>query len=122
MSISISKRKLRSFGFIVGLLFPLLIGFIFPIIAGHNFRIWTLYIGISLVILALVSPKILRIPFEIWMKIGNFLGFINSRIILGSIALIMKIIGYDPLKRKFNKEKSYREFRKNDKINIEEIF
>ena len=130
MKISSSNKQLRSFGLIVGLFFPFLIGFIMPLIMGHQFKSWTLLVGIPLLLLALISPKILKIPYKLWMRIGNILGFINSRIILGlifiivmqPIALIMKIVGYDPLKQKWNNSKSYREYRKNDMINLHKIF
>ena len=125
-----TDKKLRTFGMLVGFLFPFFIGFVLPKLTGNHFRIWTLIVGIPLFSLALISPKKLKIPYEIWMGIGNFLGFINSRLILGSIflivmqpiALIMKIVRYDPLKHKWNNSKSYREFRKNDKIDLDEIF
>ena len=65
------------------------------------------------------------------MAIGLALGWINSRIILGlifllvlqPISLIMKIVGYDPLrkKRKGN-ELSYRESKKGYEVNLNRIF
>ena len=36
--------------------------------------------------------------------------------------LIMKVVGYGPLRRKPNTLTSYREVRKNDKIDLEKIF
>ena len=64
------------------------------------------------------------------MRIGNLLGFVNSRLVLGAIfvivmqpiSLIMKIVGYDPIKSKWNKSNSYREFRNSDKIDLNKIF
>ena len=64
------------------------------------------------------------------MGLGYILGFINSRLILGivfifmvqPISLIMKIFGYDPLRLKTNNQKSYRENKKNYKINLDNIF
>ena len=125
-----NKNELRNFGIIVGILFPLLIGFILPYFFGHQFRFWTLFIGLPLIIIGLISPKNLKLFYQIWIKIGNILGFINSKIILTSIfvlivqpiALIMKIVGYDPLRRKPNVSVSYREVRKNDNIDLEKIF
>ena len=125
-----NKNELRNFGIIVGILFPLLIGFILPYFFGHQFRFWTLFIGLPLIIIGLISPKNLKLFYQIWIKIGNILGFINSKIILTSIfvlivqpiALIMKIVGCDPLRRKPNVSVSYREVRKNDNIDLEKIF
>ena len=64
------------------------------------------------------------------MLIGLALGWINSRIILGlvfflvlqPIALIMKFVGYDPLKIKKNNERSYRENKKDHKVDLTRIF
>ena len=125
-----NKNELRNFGLFVGIFFPLLIGFILPYLFGHQFRYWTLLIGLPLIIIGLISPKNLKIFYDLWIQIGNVLGFINSKIILSAIfilivqpiALIMKIVGYDPLRRKTNFSVSYREVRKNDKIDLEKIF
>ena len=64
------------------------------------------------------------------MSIGLALGWVNSRLILGlvflfvlqPIALIMRIMGYDPLKIKKNKKSSYREVKTNHEINLNKIF
>jgi len=125
-----STKTYKQFGFIVGILFPLIIGFIIPFFTGHDFRVWTLFIGIALIIFSIFAPNKLRNIYNFWMSIGNILGFVNSRIILGSIfilvlmpiGLFMKIFGYDPLRRKKNKENTYRELRKDGKVNFEKIF
>ena len=44
-----SKKQLRQFGLIVGVLFPLIIGWIIPIITSHSIRYWTLIIGLPLI-------------------------------------------------------------------------
>ena len=64
------------------------------------------------------------------MKIGEILGWINSRIILGlvfvfvlqPIAILMRIFGYDPLRINKNGLTTYKEKRKNNKIDINRIF
>ena len=125
-----NKNELRNFGLFVGILFPVLVGFLLPYIFGHEFRIWTLLIGLPLIIGGLISPKNLKPFYSLWIQIGNLLGFINSKIILTTIfilivqpiSLVMKIFGYDPLRRKHNISLSYREVRKNDKIDLEKIF
>ena len=125
-----NKNQLRDFGLIIGISFPILIGFIFPYFFGHQFRYWTLLIGLPLIIIALIAPKNLNFFYDRWIQIGNLLGFVNSKIILAlifillvqPISLIMKIFGYDPLRRKSKFLLSYREVRKNDKINLEKIF
>ena len=130
MNTSPSKKDLRDFGLLVGLLFPLIVGWLLPILFGHAIRYWTLFIGIPLVFLGIFSPTNLRYFYRKWIGIGNLLGIINSHLILGlifilvmqPIALIMKLFGYDSLRLKKSNSKSYREFRKNDIIDFEKIF
>ena len=126
----IPKKILREFGFLIGFIFPFLIGWILPLIGGHSFRTWTLFISIPSIILAFTKPKLLLYPYRAWMKLGHILGWINSRIILGlvfiiilqPIALIMRILGHDPLRTKKFAQKTYREIKTNHKVNLNKIF
>ena len=130
MDKNISEKLLREFGFLVGFGLPFLIGWIFPALGGHTFRTWTLWISFPSIILAISNPKLLLYPFKAWMKLGDILGWVNSRIILGlvfviilqPIALIMRIYGHDPLRIKNFPQKSYREIKTNKKINLKKIF
>ena len=126
----IPKKILREFGFLIGFIFPFLIGWILPLIGGHSFRNWTLFISIPSIILAFTKPILLLYPYRAWMKLGYILGWVNSRIILGlvflivlqPIALIMRILGHDPLRTKKFSQKSYREIKTNHKVNLKKIF
>ena len=130
MKSSISKRQLREFGLLVGVGFPLLIGWIIPAIGGHIFKAWTLWIGIPGIILGIFTPKLLLYPYKGWMTLGHYLGWVNSHLILGlvfililqPIALIMKFLGYDPLKKKKGNQNSYRENKDDHKIDLTRIF
>ena len=126
----IPKKTLREFGFLIGFTFPFLIGWLLPLIGGHSFRTWTLCISIPSIILAISKPGLLLYPYKAWMKLGHILGWLNSRIILGlvflivlqPIALIMRIFGHDPLRTKMFSQKSYREIKPNHKVNLRKIF
>jgi len=127
---SISKKQLREFGFLIGFGFPILIGWIIPAIGGHLFRTWTLWISIPSLIIGILKPRLLFYPYKGWMALGLALGWINSRIILGlvylivlqPIALIMKIFGYDPLRKRKRNEISYRENKEDNVIDLKRIF
>jgi hypothetical protein len=127
---TISKRQLKDFGLLVGLGFPIIIGWIIPLFGGHSFRTWTLWVGCPLMILGLLAPNTLFYPYKVWMKIGLALGWINSRIILGiiflfilePISLFMKLTGYDPLRLKKGNSETYRENKKDHKIDLKKIF
>ena len=130
MKVSIAKKQLREFGFLIGFGFPILIGWIIPAVGGHAFRGWTLWIAIPFLITGILKPRLLFYPYKGWMALGLALGWINSRMILGlvfllvlqPIALIMKLVGHDPLKTKKSNESSYRENKSNHKIDFTRVF
>ena len=131
MNESISKKQLREFGFLIGFGCPIIIGWLIPSIYGHFFRIWTLFIAMPFLTLGILKPRLLFYPYKVWIVIGLSLGWINSRIILGlifllvlqPISLIMKIFGYDPLRKKTKgNEISFRESKKHHKVDLTRIF
>ena len=130
MKNSTTKKQLREFGLLIGIMFPIIIGIIMPLIIGHNFRIWTFWVAIPFLLIAILSPRSLFYPYKTWMMLGNALGWINSKLILGlvfllvlqPIAIIMKITGYDPLRLKKINVNSYKENKKHHKINLNKIF
>lgn len=130
MKNAISKKQLREFGLLFGFGFPIIIGWIVPSISGHLFRNWTLWVSIPFLLIGILKPRILLFPYKIWMSLGHALGWINSKLILGlvfifvlqPIALLMKFVGYDPLRIKKNNKTSYREDKTNYKINLNKIF
>ena len=126
----ITTKKLREFGYLIGIGMPLLVGTIIPLVGGHSVRIWTFIFGSIFILFGAIYPNILFYPYLAWMKLGLFLGWINSKLILGlifflvlqPIALIMKLFGYDPLRLKKSNKKSYKEYRKNISIDLKKIF
>ena len=130
MKYMISNRQLKEFGVLLGFIYPLFIGWFIPALAGHDFRFWTIFVGIPFLLFGLINPKLLLIPYKLWMKLGYFLGLVNGKIILSlvyffiliPIAMIMKLSGYDPLRNKNKKQKSYREINKQNKIDFTRIF
>ena len=115
---------------LIGFGFPILIGWLLPLIFGHEFRGWTLLIGVLGLMLGLTAPRLLNYPYKGWMALGNALGWINSHIILGlvfililqPIAYIMRLTGYDPLRTRRKGEKTYRENIQNHKTDLTRIF
>jgi hypothetical protein len=116
----IGTSDLRKFGLIMGGMFTLVFGLIFPWLADRTAKNWPIWPFIVLAVfwlLAIIYPEALRPVNALWTKIGNVLGFINSRIILGimffllifPIGLVLKLLGKDSMHRKFdNKVNSYR--------------
>lgn len=126
----ISKKQLREFGMLIGFGFPFLIGWLLPAITGHGFRVWTILIGFPALIMGLTFPGMLHYPYKVWIKFGNVMGWINGKIILGlvfllvlqPVAFVMFLTGYDPLRTKRKGENTYREKRKDHQIDFTRIF
>ena len=97
---------------------------------GHGFRAWTILIGVPLFIIGLTSPRLLHYPYKSWIVLGNALGWVNSKFILGivfifvlqPIAFVMRLVGYDPLRTRRKLEKTYRENREGHQTDLTRIF
>ena len=109
--IKVSSNK--SFGVVFFIVF--LIVAIYPLLNGENIRLWSLLLSLIFLVLGLLNSKILSPLNKLWLKFGLLLGKIISPIIMGiifylvvtPIGLLMRILGKDLLKLKFNNEKSY---------------
>ncbi len=125
-----SKKELKQFSILIGIFLPLLIGYIIPYLFGHDFRYWTLFISFPVLVLGQIKPNSLKKIYKLWMQIGEILGWVNSRIILGlvfiliiqPIAILMRLFSYDPLKFKKNTNNSYKEYRKIYDIRLDRTF
>ena len=128
----ISENKLREFGILMGLAIPLIIGFLLPLFFGHSFRLWTVFLGIIFLFFGIFIPKLLLYPYKFWISFGNILGWVNSRLILGivyivillPIAFFMRLFGHDPLRKSFTLDHkgTYREKRVFKKTDLTRIF
>jgi hypothetical protein len=126
-----TRRQLREFGVLIGIVFPVLLGWLLPALRGHSFAAWTLWIGMPALLLSGMAPRLLLRPYQGWMALGHALGWVNSHLILGAvfvlvlqpIALVMRLAGHDPLRRRSSADaSSYREHRLSDTINLRRIF
>lgn len=112
----VAKAQLRSFGLIVGGVF-LLIGVWPAVWRGVEIRAWAVVLAGLLLAPALVVPTVLRPVYTVWMAVGEVMGRINTKIILGlafyivvtPIGLVMRLMGHDPMRRRFDPQAaSYR--------------
>ena len=100
----------RNFGIVFCILFAL-IG-LWPLLNSENLRYWSIIISLIFLILGLLNSRILNPLNYIWYKFGLFLGGIVSPLIMGlifflvvtPIGLIMKVLGKDLLRLKYNKK------------------
>ncbi len=122
-------KILRQFGLMVGAVFGI-IG-IWPWLFHQKpLRLWAVALAAGLIFPALFFPRVLLYPYLPWMKIGHFLGWVNTRIILGflfyviftPVGLFIRLGKGDPLHRSFEKDKkSYRISDENRKLSADDM-
>jgi len=103
----------KSFG-LVFFIFFLLIS-IYPIFFNQNIRIIFFIISIIFLFLGLINSKILTPLNKLWMKFGYLMGKIVSPLvmtlifylIITPIAILLRIIGKDVLKKHKTNSKTY---------------
>jgi hypothetical protein len=109
------RRGLRRFGLTVGIVLCALFGVLGPLLRHRIFPIWPWPPGIALCLLAIAWPSSLRVPHLVWTRLGQALGFVNSRIILTlvffalitPVGLLLRLFGRNAMKPKPSSE-SYR--------------
>ena len=119
----------RSFGITFFVVF-LIVG-IWPLLYSESIRIWSIIISLIFLFLGLIKFRYLTPLNKLWSKFGILLGSIVNPIVMGlvffvvltPIAIIMRLIGKDILKRKFNKsEKTYWIYREKIKSSLKNQF
>jgi len=103
-----AHAETRNFGLVVGGVFALL-GFWWLHRDKHLVLApWFAGLGVLLVILGLVAPKLLSGPFRLWMALAELMSAVMTRLILfivfflviTPIGVIRRIAGSDPLRRR----------------------
>ena len=108
-ALDVSKKALRSFGYVVG---GVLVGVAVFILWRRGWEPGTVVyvlggIGGALMVLGLVLPVILRPIYRVWMGLAFVLGFIMTRVLLTlvfylvvtPIGLLLRLFGKDPMQR-----------------------
>lgn len=114
-----SENTLKEFGFLMSAVIPLLFGLLIPYIkhGSPSHTLTPYFIGLMFSIVSLGATQVLRPLYIVWMVVGEFIGAINSRIILAFVfyafitpyALLLRLLGKDLLHLRFtSEEKSYR--------------
>jgi len=80
-----------------------------------------LTLSVVFAVTGILAPNALRYVHRVWMLLGNVLGWVNSKIILGllfylivtPVRIVMSMTGKDPMNRKFDPNaETYRVVRK----------
>ena len=128
-----THKEYRNFGLIMAGFISLLFGLLFPWLFTWEFSLIPWGIAFTLILWAFIAPTTLVILYKPWMKLGSILGFINTRIILGIVffaiftpmAIVLKILKKDAMKRKFHNQKNSGYWEKStvhDKQQMEKIY
>ena len=97
----------RSFGISVGLVCGLIS--VYSLWRGRLIWAWLFGAGaLGLIVPALARPSLLRIPHALWARLAHALGWLNTRVLLSAIFLVMitpigvllRLWGWDPLRRR----------------------
>lgn len=110
------KKEYRKFGLMVGFILAAVFGLMIPYIKSKTVNPYFSGVGLVLMLAAGVYPSVLKYPYNVWMKIGEVLGWINTRIILGfvffaviaPIGVLRSVFGKNPMKPASDAENSFR--------------
>ncbi len=109
--------QLRQFGFIMAGFIGVLFGFLIPWIWGLPLTVYPWLVVLAFLVPAVARPTVLRPVYRGWMWIGERLGWVNQRIILGILffliftptSLVLSVFGRDPMRRRVRETiESYR--------------
>ena len=95
-----TKKTLRQSGLLSSLLIIILFVFL-PYIFHSEIRLVPIYISAIISSISLISPYSLKLPYKAWIRLGDLLGKVNSRIILAVFFYII-ITPVSLAKRIFN--------------------
>jgi hypothetical protein len=101
-----TKKELRAFGLVFGSLIAGVFGIVLPWLYKFEFPLWPWVVASIFSVLALLRPSLLFYINKAWLFIGNILGFINTRIILGLLFYLL-IVPLGMMFRLFQKPNCY---------------
>lgn len=106
----VTKKDLRTFELIWAFIFAVMA--FYPLFSGSGeMRLWACGISTLFIITALIKPTLMTGFYHVWIKIGEFIGGIVSKVIMfvlfygmfTPIGIIFRLLGKDLLKKKLDK-------------------
>ena len=103
---------MRRFGLIFAMIFTVIS--LRHIFSSGLVQKWALFPAALFLIVAIFKPDLLKWFYTAWVKLGDILGYINSRIIMGilffflfvPLAAVLRCAGRDYLNRRIDKKSS----------------
>ena len=83
-----SKAHLRRSGILFSILF-IFVFTILPYLLHQEIKTFPLFFSAVITTISFISPYKLRRPYSLWIKLGNILGRLNSKLILGLFFYLM---------------------------------
>jgi amino acid transporter len=112
----LDTKGLREFGITTGAIIGALFGLAFPYLFDRPWPTWPWVLAGILAVWAVIIPNTLRPVYRGWMRIGLLLVKITTPIILTLVyaiaiiptSMVLRMLGKDFMRRKFDKSNSYR--------------
>ena len=106
------QKDLKTFALIWSFIF--LIVALLPLLDNTAVRLWAIVVMLIFIIIAFIKPYLLNSFYKIWVKLGEFIGNIISKVVMfvlfygmfTPIAFILKLLNKDLLKKKLDKTRS----------------
>ncbi len=113
----LDEKGLRQFGLMMAGFIAGIFGLVLPWVWVRPYPVWPWVVGMVFLVWSLAAPRSIRLIYTGWMYVAMTIGSIINHIVLAVVfylvlcpmGLMMRILGKDPMTRKFDKSlKSYR--------------
>ncbi|MCC6867728.1 MAG: hypothetical protein IT522_02795 [Burkholderiales bacterium] len=103
-----ATSELRKFGLVMAAAIAVVFGLALPWLFARPWPAWPFVLAAVFVAFGLVAPRALGPVQRLWMKLGQALGWFNSRLVLSLVfvvvvvplGLVMRLAGKDPVSRR----------------------
>ena len=108
MAMNPDTGELRKFGLVMAAAIAVVFGLLLPWLFGRPWPTWPFVLAGVFVAFAIAWPRALGPVQRGWLRMGQALGWVNSRIVLSllffvvvlPLGLLMRLFGKDPIARK----------------------
>ncbi|MDD2178024.1 SxtJ family membrane protein [Acidovorax sp. D2M1] len=106
----VSDLELRKFGYVMAGFFALFFGVLMPWWWSMKWAYWPWVVAGVFLVFALLAPRLLRGPYKFWMRLGRVLEWVNTRLVLGVVFVLvfaplgwgLRALGKDTLQKKWD--------------------
>lgn len=107
----VSDSELRKFGYVMAGFFALFFGVLVPWLWSVKWAYWPWGVAVLFFGVAALQPSLLSGFYKLWMRLGKVLEWVNTRLVLGFVfvlvfiplGLLLRAIGKDTLQKKWDR-------------------